>query len=362
MPNGTIFPSQLLLASAGGYARSGDSPPLKFLEETIAAAERGERSIADVVDAQDEVTRLAVGDQIRAGLDVFTDGQIRWPDPISHLAGKMDGVQPGGMVDYLRSGTQVWQPVLTALPTRRAPLIVEEYLFARNALGTLATPEGKAGRLFVKAVLTGPYTLARFTAVEESMPAEDQVIDARANAYAHVIGEEIEALAETGAELVQIDEPAILDSPRDFMLLQDLVDVLAEHRDAARNAGRSVELALSVYFRDCTPFYDELVQMPVDAIGLDFASSPGLAAHVIDVGSPKPLVLGLVDGTKADMENPAEMAKLVEKILAKIDGGRAHLSTSCGLAILSQKQAFAKLELLGKTRAELHGQKAAGND
>ncbi len=362
MPNGTTFSSQLMLASAGSYARSGDSPPLTFLEETIKAAERGERSIADVVDAQDEVTRLAVGDQIRAGLDVFTDGLIRWPDPISHLAGKMEGVRPGGMVDYLRSGAQIWQPVLLSLPARRTPLIVDEYLFARNALGTLATPEGKGGKLFVKAVLTGPYTLARFTAVEETMAAAEQTIDARADAYAKAIGEEIEALAETGAELIQIDEPAILDSPRDFMLLQDLVDVLVEHRDAARKAGRGVELVLSVYFRDCTPFYDELIQMPVDAVALDFASSPGLAAHIAEVGSPKPLVLGLVNGLRADLESPAEMAKVVEQIVAKIDGGRAHLSTSCGLAMLSQKQAFAKLELLGKTRAEVLGERAAGND
>jgi 5-methyltetrahydropteroyltriglutamate--homocysteine methyltransferase len=362
MPNGTTFSSQLLLASAGSYARSGDSPPLKFLEETIAAAERGERSIADVVDAQDEVTRLAVADQIRAGLDVFTDGQIRWLDPVSHLVGKMEGVQAGGMVDYLRSGTQIWQPVLRTLPVRRMPLVVEEYLFARNALGTLATPAGKAGRLFVKAVLTGPYTLARFTAVEETMDAAEQTIDARANAYAKALGEEIEALAAAGAELIQIDEPAILDSPRDWSLLQDLVDVLVEHRDAARTAGRRVELVLSVSFRDCTPFFDELIEMPVDAIGLDFASSPGLAAHIAAAGSPKPLVLGLVNGSKADLESPAELAKVVEQVLPKIEGGRAHLSTSCGLAILSQKQAFAKLELLGKTRAELQGERVAGKD
>jgi 5-methyltetrahydropteroyltriglutamate--homocysteine methyltransferase len=356
MPNGTTFTSQLLLASAGSYARSGDSPPLKVLEETIAAAERGERSIADVVDAQDEVTRLAVSDQIRAGLDVFTDGQIRWLDPVSHFAGKMEGVQAGGMVDYLRSGMRVWQPVLQKLPERHMPLVVEEYLFARNALGTLATPAGKAGRLFVKAVLTGPYTLARFTAVEETMDAASQVIDARANAYARAIGEEIEALAAAGADLIQIDEPAILDSPRDWSLLQDLIDVVVEHRDAARAAGRHVELMLSVCYRDCTPFFDELIEMPVDAIGLDFASSPGLAEHIAGVGSPKPLVLGLVNGSKADLENPAELATLVELVLPKIEGGRAHLSTSCGLAILSQKQAFSKLELLGKTRADFLGE------
>ena len=62
-----------------------------------------------------------------------------------------------------------------------------------------------------------------------------------------------------------------------------------------------------------------------------------------------------MNGQKADLENPAELARIVEQVLPKIEGGRAHLSTSCGLAILSQKQAFAKLELLGKTRAELHG-------
>ena len=178
----------------------------------------------------------------------------------------------------------------------------------RNALGTLATPAGKAGRLFVKAVLTGPYTLARFTAVEETMDAASQIIDARANAYAKAIGEEIEALAAAGAELIQIDEPAILDSPRDWSLLQDLIDVLVNIAIRRGRRGGTVDPFMSVYFRDCTPFYDELLEMPVDAVGLDFASSPGLAGRVAEAGSPKPLVLGLVNGLKADLENPAELA------------------------------------------------------
>ncbi len=91
----------------------------------------------------------------------------------------------------------------------------------------------------------------------------------------------------------------------------------------------------------------------MDAIGLDFASSPRLAAHIAEVGSPKPLVLGLVNGTKADLEDPTDLARVVDRVVPKIEGGRAHLSTSCGLAILSQRQAYAKLELLQKIRSAL---------
>jgi len=112
-------------------------------------------------------------------------------------------------------------------------------------------------------------------------------------------------------------------------------------------------LALYVYFHDPAPLYEKLIAVPVDIIGLDFTYNPKLIDLVASVGSPKPLGLGLVDGRNTKLEDAGEIARQIDRLLPKIQGGRAYLNPSCGLEYLPRDRAFAKLELLAKIRAAL---------
>jgi 5-methyltetrahydropteroyltriglutamate--homocysteine methyltransferase len=372
MSDGANSSARLLLASAGSYPRTGESPALKILEQTLAAAERGERSIADVVDAQDEVTRLAIADQVRAGLDVVTDGQIRWADPVSYLAGKLSGVGFDGSVPFFDAQWPCRRPILHERPARRDALVVHDFLFARNALGLLPTPSNKSGRLAVKVVLTGPYTLAKLSGVDTAAGSPDASrspnaaisaaallsLETRTEAYAQALADEIAALGAVGADLIQIDEPAILENPGDWELFASAIGALCAGRDAAQKNGRAPQLALHVYFRDCIPLHEKLFALPVDIFGLDFVASPKLAECLAKSGSPKPLAIGLVDGRSAALENSSDLARLVEKLAPAISGNYAYLGTSCGMASLGQTHAYAKLELLSKVLTELNGQAA----
>jgi len=95
----------VILASTGSYPRIGDTAELQILRRTIAAADRGEKTAADLADAQDFMTRRAIEEQAGAGLDVVTDGLIRWYDPISHLAGKLSGVKINGLLRFFGETT-----------------------------------------------------------------------------------------------------------------------------------------------------------------------------------------------------------------------------------------------------------------
>ncbi|MFZ3217393.1 MAG: hypothetical protein WA192_15145 [Candidatus Acidiferrales bacterium] len=348
----------LYLSSTGSYPRVGDSPALQLLQRTIASLDRGERTTADLLDAQNAVTCGAIADQVKAGLDVVTDGQIRWNDPISYLAAQLDNVELQGSVPFFDTQKSCRQPVFTGKPLRRASLVVAEYSFARNALGHLPTPANKAGKLAIKPVLTGPYTLAKFSRSGRSdnggagAPA---TLEARAVAYGEILGPEIAALSQSGAELIQIDEPGILRNPGDWQILERALAPLLQARDKARAANRKLELALYVYFDDCAPLYEKLLELPVDIVGLDFTCSPGLADRIVSAGSPKPLALGLVDGRKEELEQPAEVARQVERIFARIHGGRAYLGPSCGLEYLTSETAFAKYALLPEVLSALNG-------
>ena len=187
----------LILASTGSYPRIGDSAELQVLRRTIAAADRGECTPAELAEAEQEMTRRAIAEQLEAGLELLTDGQIRWYDPISHLAGKLAGVKIDGLLRFFDTNFYFRQPVLTARPQRTRPLLTLEYRFASDALAALVAARPTDGTPAMKAVLTGPYTLAKFSLVEtDAMGA----LETRALAYAEALA--AEGLAEGRAVIV----------------------------------------------------------------------------------------------------------------------------------------------------------------
>ncbi|HEY2109845.1 MAG TPA: hypothetical protein VGH17_08085 [Candidatus Acidoferrales bacterium] len=344
----------LHLANTGSYPRIGDGPELQILRRATASLDRGERNTADLLDAENEMTRRAIADQLKAGLEVITDGQIRWYDPISHVASKLANVKIAGLQRYFDTNFYFRQPVITGTPKRGDALIAKDFSFARNALGHLPTPKNLAGKLSIKPVLTGPYTLAKFSlSAHTGNGGADPFssLEARTLAYAEAIAAEVVALAQMGASLIQIDEPAIVKYPQDWQIFEKAVAKLIAARDKSAPEGNRPELALYVYFHDPAPLYEKLIALPVDIIGLDFTYNPKLADLVASAGSPKPLGLGLIDGRNTKLEDVGEVARKIDRLLPKIQGGRAYLNPSCGLEYLPRDRAFAKLELLAKIRA-----------
>ncbi len=340
----------LFLSSSGSYPRIGDAPEMQILRRTIAAADRGEKSSADLAEAENAMTRRAIEDQVKAGVEQLTDGQIRWHDPISHIPGKLTGVKIAGLLRFFDTNTYFRQPLLLARPSRKAgapSFLAEEYRFARNALGSISTPHERAGRLAVKPVITGPYTLAKFSL---SGDGAMNSLAARAEAYAEALEFELRALRDLGAELVQVDEPAAIRHPEDWAVFEAALQILARVREPQPKTGKRLQLALHVYFNNPEPLYEKLHQLPVDVLGLDFTYGGRLAERIAADGSPLPLALGLVDGRNTRLEDPGAVARQVEMMLPKIAGGRAYLCPSCGLEYLPRDRALSKLELLGRIR------------
>jgi 5-methyltetrahydropteroyltriglutamate--homocysteine methyltransferase len=357
----TLRSPGLYLASAGGYPRFGETHELLVLRRTMDALACGDRTSADLLDAQNAMTRLAIADQVEAGLDIITDGQIRWSDPISHIPAKLDNVRMDELLPFFTTGTYFRQPVLTGKVARRTHLVADEYSFARNALGHLPTPPAKAGKLAIKPVLTGPYTLAKYSLTENGngsghLRDTSEHLEARAQNFAEILAAEIEILARGGAQLIQIDEPAILYHAADWPIFEAALNSLVASRDRMRQSGRVVELALYTYFHDSAPLYEKLMALPVDVIGFDFtANGDALAERIAADGADKPIAFGLISGTAAELESAGDVARKLDKLLPRIAGGRAYLGAATGLEYLSRAHAHEKLRLLGKIKSLLHG-------
>ncbi|HTV58495.1 MAG TPA: hypothetical protein VMJ93_06455 [Verrucomicrobiae bacterium] len=351
-------PFRILLSSAGSYPRSGPAAEMRHLEETVQAFESGERTTADLVDAQNSMARRAISDQVAAGLDIITDGQVRWLDPVSHFARALDNIRLDGSHPFLGTPQSYRQPVLTGRPLRRGSLIAHEFHFARNALGHLPTPKGKAGKLSLKPVLTGPYTLAKLSIADPAArDAADSCssLEGRVEAFSDALAGEIKSLVEAGADLIQIDEPAAAAFPQDFALVAVGLSALIAARDQMPAEFRRSLLALYIYFGDSAPIFEKLQELPVDLLGLDFASSPRLSDIVASSGSSKPLALGLVSGQDPALEDAAAVAGRLERLLPRIPSSPIHLGTSCGLGFLTQAGATAKLSLLAEIQRLVAG-------
>ncbi|MGH9448269.1 MAG: hypothetical protein ACRD3O_21495 [Terriglobia bacterium] len=327
---------ELLTLNHSSYPRIGGSPDEQMLRRTIAQRDRGEKTDADVRAAEDRLVSLALQDQHEAGIDVPTDGLIRWNDPVSHLAGKLKGTRINGLLRYFDTNFYFRQPVVCGKIERPHPLVVNEFEWAAQRS---ARP--------VKPVLTGPYTLTRLS-LGHGDPGNS---DALLMSYAEALASEVRDLAAAGARLIQVDEPALLTHPADLPLAREALALLAAHKGRA-------ELALATYFGDAAPLYPALQVLPFDALVLDFTYSPTLPQLIETDGSIKALGFGLLDGRNTRLEDQASVADQLERMLTRVKPERNYLTTSCGLEYLPRDRARLKLSHLTSIKKSLLGEAA----
>ncbi|MBI4241458.1 MAG: methylcobamide--CoM methyltransferase, partial [Candidatus Rokubacteria bacterium] len=74
---------KLTLTSAGSYPRIGDAPELQRHRRAYAQWERGEIGTEAFRKVEEEVTAEVIREQIEGGVELPTDGQVRWYDPYS---------------------------------------------------------------------------------------------------------------------------------------------------------------------------------------------------------------------------------------------------------------------------------------
>ncbi len=313
---------EILTASAGSYPRIGSRPKEQRHRQAYAQWERGEISSEEFERVQDEVTREAIEEQVRAGLDVVTDGQVRWYDPVSHFTRKLGGCEIDGLLRFFDTNSYFRQPVVVGEVRWLEPVIKREFLFAK-----------KISSAPVKPVMTGPYTLAKLSINRRGLGLAELVHE-----FAGAISQEVSELAKVGAKLIQIDEPAILKNQNEFGLLKSALE------EVAASKGKT-KLALYTYFGDAAPLYGKLVRLPIDVVGFDFTYSPGLPKVIARLGCEKELGLGLIDGRNTKLESEREVIEVLKLIAPNIGSKRLYLNPSCGLAeYLPREVAFRKLQ------------------
>jgi 5-methyltetrahydropteroyltriglutamate--homocysteine methyltransferase len=275
------------------------------------------------------VTIEVIQEQIEAGLDVITDGQVRWDDDQTYIARGLGGVEIGSLERYLDTNTYYRQPEISGPVQWVQPILVRGYQFA---VENSSKP--------IKAIVTGPYTLAALSLDNHYGNREKLVL-----ALAEALRQEVRALAEAGAERIQVNDPMIVKARDDPALVTKALTTML--------ADVTCETAVYTWFGGAGGVLPALLETPADVIGLDFTRSENWDA-LKSARFEKKLGFGIVDGRNTRLETPEQVADAVKRVSEIVAQDRLYLNPSCGLEYLPRETAFDKLKNMveGARRAE----------
>jgi len=291
----------------GIYARS---------EELVRATrdlDRG-RTTEEAVEEQRRADLCSLLDaQRNAGLDYLSDGLLNWQDIFRPFDEAAEGLEPGPLTRFLNTNTFFRAPAVTG----DAPRLVEP-------LGEPYFRVGELPRGGWVATLPSPHALA-FSAAGEVEP--ETVAEG-------VIGPQIRWLADNGCALVVLQETHLFSGEIDIYPLQDAIHALKG----------PLPLALQLPFENSGDVLGELVEIEVEAIGVDFYATD---LEALPRPFPKTLLAGVVDARNSLLEEPTEMARFGRELLEELEGD-LHLVPNGDLQFVPEKIARQKVLRLGE--------------
>ena len=326
------------------------SYPLPGWLEHAAAAEDA-FGPDDVAELRDDAVTAAVMDQVRAGLDVITDGeQSRFDFNLSFYA-FLEGIQreevPRRHYGPPAHDQRGKHAIIGELTAPGGFGVVEEY----RRLQRLA-PSGPR----LKASIPGPYTLSGRIEPGGGYPDRYAV----AEALLPIVRDELVRLVEAGCTMVTVDEPSMscYAYREDVERLVDFFNrtvapvfgkcYLGAHLCFGNYKGRAVAP------RSYTPMFPAFLGLAADEIHVEMASREfGELEIITEIGAVKDVGVGVVDVKNYYIEPPEVVAERIGRCLDLVAPERLSVSPDCGLSQTARWAAQRKLEnlVVGAKRA-----------
>ena len=286
--------------------------------------------------------------QHRAGIDIFVDGDTRLDDDVagkswvSYVCERVDGigeprveVQPANFMADKQPGDIMWEVIETRMTPPVEAEISGSQLELDRAYRAMAGMTGNP----VKVGSISAQILTLMLADEHYKDKWELLV-----ALSEMNNREFHALADAGAPLVQIEEPAIHQTMNDEnapMSSEQWVEAfnievkgLREKCEVWCHTCWGSPAAQRVASRDqsyekALPYFD---QLDVDVITLEGAFNGGMDfAHAGKlISKDKKIALGVISHRTLQVERPEEVADLIRLALKHIEPERLILSSDCG--------------------------------
>jgi 5-methyltetrahydropteroyltriglutamate--homocysteine methyltransferase len=282
--------------------------------------------------AQDDATRLAIGDMEAAGLDIVSDGEIRRESYFNRFATALSGVdvdEPGTVLG--RTGKPIQVPRVTGAIRRLRPVEVRDVEFLRRHT-----------RLPIKITMPGPFTMTQLA--KNEFYADDRAL---CLAYADAVNLEARDLKAAGADYIQLDEPYLQAHPEKARAY----GVEAIDRALHGVAGPTIiHMCFGyAYVVQDKPsgysFLPELDKCCAAQVSIE-AAQPHLDLAILADLPTKSMMVGVIDLGDSTVETPDIVAGRIRSALAHIAPERLVVAPDCGMKYLTRDVAFAKLQAM----------------
>ncbi len=307
----------------------------------FAVQHLGEFGVADRAELVDDAVRVALADQMEAGLDVITDGEQTRLDFNLSFYGFIEGIE-----------------LESASPRRFGPPAHDQRgkhrvigpLLAPRGLGTVEdfarlkriAPVGPT----LKASVPGPYTLSgrllpgagykdRYALTEALLP---------------IVRAELEALVAAGCREITVDEPSMScyahkEDPRRFVDIfnRTVEPVVGKCRLSTHLCFGNFK-ARAVGLRHYAPMFPAFLDFAVDEIHVEMASREFAELELISaIAERKTAAVGIIDVKSYYIETPEDVADRVRLCLKHAPADRLAFAPDCGLSQTARWAAKQKL-------------------
>ena len=288
----------------------------------------------DRAEAVRDAVRLAIDDQLQAGADIISDGEMRRVDFNLGFYDYLVGILP------LATGRRLGPPA----HDQRAQYLCEHSLACPLGLGLVE--EFQQVRSLTQAPLKvpvpGPFTLAGCLKGGAIYHDRLQITEA----LLPIVNKEMRKLVAAGADFIQLDEPSFAchpDQPERFL---DLI----ERTVAGVNAKISLHMCFGNYrgravgWRSYRPLFPHLARAKIQQLALEFASREMAEIELAkEIPAPMELAVGLVDVKNTWVEPPELVAERLRLTLKYIEPERVQVTPDCGFSQTARFIACKKL-------------------
>ena len=296
----------------------------------------------DIAEMQDDAVTSAVMDQVRAGLDVVTDGELsRFDFNLSFYAflGGIDRQQePGRRYGPPAHDQRGRHQIVGEIVAEHGLGVVDEF----QRLVRLAPPGVQ-----LKASVPGPYTLAGRIAPGGDYADRYAVTEA----LIPIVGDELNRLVEAGCTMITVDEPSMScyayreDTERLVDIFNRTVAAiygrcyLGSHLCFGNYKGRAVAP------RSYQPMFPAFLELTVDEIHVEMASREFSELEVIEqIGQRMDVGVGVVDVKSYYIETPDDVLSRIDRCLQYVPAEQLSVSPDCGLSQTARWASRQKLE------------------
>lgn len=309
-------------------------------DPTIALDDCSECWGPEAEEILDRATREIVLKQVRLGIDIPTDGEVRRENYIHYHCRHLEGID---FQNLTRKAMRAGQWVVN-VPTIAAAIEAGPGFLVRDWQVAQSVTEHP-----VKITLPGPLTIidSTFNAFYE----DERLLAAD---LAAAINVEVVKLAQAGCCWIQIDEPIFAREPDKALAfgIESLERCFHGIPSAVNRAihiccgypdrldSQQYEKAPSENYFRLAPALDDAA---LDVISIEDAHRPN-DLSLLELFKSRTIILGVIGIARSRIETVEEIASRLQEAIEHIDRERLIAAPDCGLGMLNHEQAEAKLK------------------